>query len=331
MEKDVKNIIFFPSYKCNLNCKHCFYSEYLNFDSELSSKTIISSLEEIKKNFPEVIVGFSGGEFTMYKDWKKVLEETIKMGYKVGIVSNGLNITEEDIELFKNPDIRLAISVDGFKDTHNEIRGDNTYEKVISKLEILKENFIDFDLNTLVTKKSLYELEDFINYILQKFPSITNVNIQNIIPFGKAKEADQLLLDKENLENLFYKVQLLREKHISTNFNHFLKQKELLIEHPCKVYACTGNNCHTNKSNFPSTINVFPDGEIIPLWSLVDKKFSLGNINENNIITILEDYKDSENHQFFLEFIRSTFDSKLKTSENKIIDWASIIIEASKK
>jgi hypothetical protein len=102
------------------------------------------------------------------------------------------------------------------------------------------------------------------------------------------------------------------------------------MKHPCKVFACSGKNCHSQSSDIPVTFNILSDGEVIPLWAALDTHYSIGNINNKPLSTLLNSYLHKERHYELLDFIKKVFQQEIDCNRTeKIVDWASIIITQS--
>jgi len=122
-------IHFLLSYKCNLECDHCFVYSGPRAEGTFSLSQIRKVLEEAVKTGTIEWVFFEGGEPSLYYP---LMLEGIKiarnMGFKTGIVTNAYWATcEEDAELWLRPIAELgvtdlAVSKDAF---HWEKEKDN--------------------------------------------------------------------------------------------------------------------------------------------------------------------------------------------------------------
>ncbi len=166
----------FVTSKCNLKCKHCFYMENLN---KPNKELTLEEIQKVSKNLDKIYyLTMTGGEPTIRND----IVEIVKTFYHnndvkiMGFHSNGLNpkrlkqITEDILDSCPNMAFSVLISLDGFKETHNNIRVSNqSYDNVIESVEALKEfmdrpNF-DITLGTTImdhNKNDILALNDFV-------------------------------------------------------------------------------------------------------------------------------------------------------------------------
>lgn len=115
--------IIFPTNRCNLRCKHCIVSKKIPTDLTLPD------IEKIA-TYPVTKVGILGGEPYMRKDISKIVD---LFNVPVTIYTNGLLLTDNNII----PDINYCVSIDGWKDYHEQLRGEETWSKAIQALELL--------------------------------------------------------------------------------------------------------------------------------------------------------------------------------------------------
>ena len=166
----------FVTSKCNLSCKHCFYMESLN---KPNKELTLEELQKVSKKLDKIYyLTMTGGEPTLRNDIVDIVKAFYHQnGVKIlGFHSNGLNpkklkqITEEILDSCPKMALSLLISLDGFKETHNNIRVSNhSYDHVIKSVEALKEfmdrpNF-DITLGTTImdhNKNEILALNDFV-------------------------------------------------------------------------------------------------------------------------------------------------------------------------
>ena len=149
--------INFPvTYKCNAKCTMCdIWKKYSNnnkennrtVDEELTAKDIADFVQKNKEFLSNLrSIGFTGGEAFLRKDIVdivKVVHEGLPW-VDVGIQTNGLLpelIKERVSEIIRfNPDFKIAVSLDGIGNTHDEIRGvKGAFEKAVRTIEYAKE------------------------------------------------------------------------------------------------------------------------------------------------------------------------------------------------
>ncbi|MEG2000512.1 MAG: radical SAM protein [Evtepia sp.] len=124
---------------CNLSCKHCSVN---NITAVIHPYAQIQSEMKQLYDMGIRILFFCGGETFMWQDSGKTLRDLVIEAKHLGFfivntVTNGtfpLNIPEADL---------ILLSIDGDRQTHNQIRGD-TYDSIMRNVENASANNICF-------------------------------------------------------------------------------------------------------------------------------------------------------------------------------------------
>lgn len=90
----MKNVTFLVTNKCNFNCKHCFVHGGLPLTEELSFQEKLNAIEMLSC-FGTKKVTFSGGEPLLDKDLLNLIVYTKELGMDVGLLSNGVLLTQK--------------------------------------------------------------------------------------------------------------------------------------------------------------------------------------------------------------------------------------------
>ncbi len=163
-------LIFFVTSRCNARCRTCFYWQELNQRGDLSFEEI-DTLSRTMPGFKELWL--SGGEPMM----RPRLDEIIRMFYErngvrvMNLPSNGL-FKDRLVELMAfcerelpELEINLNLALDGFRDTHDRIRGvPGNFDKTIETIEALypvreRHPKLRIHVNTVITAENIDELE----------------------------------------------------------------------------------------------------------------------------------------------------------------------------
>ncbi|MBI4158722.1 radical SAM protein [Candidatus Woesearchaeota archaeon] len=159
-------MVYFPTDACNYKCKHC-YLENIPEKDEMSYEEVIKIFSS-SASLKHTRIGISGGEPFLRKDIVKILVELLNLGYKLEITTNGAFPERIKEFLLKAEDpsrVDIAISIDGLKEVHDNIRGDGAFEKAIKSLKIVKECEVRlFQVNTVIQKTNFHQLEEIRAY-----------------------------------------------------------------------------------------------------------------------------------------------------------------------
>jgi MoaA/NifB/PqqE/SkfB family radical SAM enzyme len=326
---DVRTFVFYPTMSCNLECQHCMFASSPAVTRMLDFAIYERAIEGISRvpEWADVTIGFSGGEILVHPRWRDMIETARKAGFKVGIVSNGIAMTRDDVAFLCDLDVEVALSVDGLEPYHDKLRGTGSYARTWESLSALAVAEARLAVNSIVTPTSLKSLPRFVDLLISSFPRIRSINLQNMLPLGRARLDLSQSLDAEGLEILFYTCHELKARHLQTSFNHFLHPREFIRKHPCRVFACSGERCHSGRSNVPTLFNVFPDGRVSPMWALLPKKFLAGDLNYESMETIVRGYIGSKAHKALLSLAATTHQQLMSdTSAGVAVDFAGKLL-----
>lgn len=200
---------------CNLHCKHCYWWLNRKENEEMSIeqwKQIIK--EKFKKNHVFIIT-LVGGEPLLRKD---VVELFVReFPKRVCVVTNGTYPIPvlNDIYFY-------WISIDGDRVTHNEIRGDGSWEKTRKNVtRYVKENgknaFKDIWITMTINSKNMHTIkqviedwEEYSNKIGFQFHTPFMKGDPLWVPFGK--ERDEIIDDILELKERKYRDYIINPK-----------------------------------------------------------------------------------------------------------------------
>lgn len=191
--------------KCTLKCSYCSNSasnNILSCDSKISWKDVLDYFGSDLHS-----VDFLGGEPLLYNELSQVVDECTQRGIRTTVVTNGQQASEIGVKLLISGIDSITVSIEGLRETHDEIRGAGTWDKAISFLSDLviycRTQNIEGRLrvNCVVTRKNYKEIVALIEICREM-----NIEIQitHIVEKGKAVE-NKKILALDNMEYLdFY-------------------------------------------------------------------------------------------------------------------------------
>lgn len=325
------SVLFHITSQCNLRCKHCFVnagSEGKNSFSYDKIMEIVKDLKELKVN----LIAFSGGEPTLRSDFIQILEETNKVGLRACLVSNGTFIAEKFASRLKGLLRDVLISIDGPKEYHDFFRGvAGTYDRAMNGIKALKKLDIPFSLQFTVTKKS-WKYIDWMTELASQLGA-KSLKLEPLFVVGRAEQlGDEYALDEADLQNLNEKAVKLHGKYLaSTDIAMGAYGTKRVIEHPCNVYACSGDHCHRRATKEPRELIIMPDGLVLPIAITMNKSYALGNVKDESILDIVRNYIGSPQHERFINLCKYVFEKYVRGYPFAIIPWAKIVGEESNK
>ncbi len=122
---------------CNLRCPHCYMYASQELENELTTNEVKELLSAFYNNGCRVVT-FTGGEVTLRKDLVEILKHAKDLSYKITVLSNGTNWTDELIEKVNQYVDEVQVSIDGYDEESNSaIRGKDNFNRALNTVEKL--------------------------------------------------------------------------------------------------------------------------------------------------------------------------------------------------
>ena len=237
-------LFFEVTSRCNALCDHCGSRCTASKRDELSSQDFKKVLDNVAENFgtKAIMLNITGGEPLMRKDLFEITGYADSLGFKWGLVTNGMLITDDVISKMKETHMStITISLDGMQKTHEEFRHvPGCFNRIISAIEKLKDtNFIEhIQVTFIATKNNIYELPEV--YRLLSMLEIDSLRISGIDPIGRAKENEHLMLNREEYVYLFDFMKKHRTSPLPVVWSctHYFGNTENTIDPTGKKFKC---------------------------------------------------------------------------------------------
>lgn len=196
--------------RCNLRCKHCYrtegdvetltYEDIINvIDQFVTLRKKYNALHGIKKRGH---INLTGGEPFFRKDIKDIIkylgEHRAQITYS--FLSNGSFINEEIIELLKETEVSFVqLSIDGDKNTHDNLRAPGDYVRVFKKAEMLEKAGIRTYISFTANKSNYKHLIKVANECRKRH--ITKLWSDRLVPIGNGENLEQLKITDIDMPN----------------------------------------------------------------------------------------------------------------------------------
>lgn len=191
--------------KCNLRCLHCGSDCRTSaVDADMPLEDFLPVLDDLAThmNPQRVLVVTTGGEPLVRPDIIDCGREITRRGFMWGMVSNGMLLSAEKLDELIDVGLgTIAISLDGFADEHNWMRGHHqSFERAVNAIKALVHRDILWDVITCVNQRNISRLEDFKEFLLSI--GVRQWRIFTVFPAGRAKENDELQLTSEQFRDV---------------------------------------------------------------------------------------------------------------------------------
>ena len=160
---------------CNLKCKYCFYHDVAESRNTVSFGIMQDKTTEnlINKAFDyateSISFMFQGGEptlaglgyFRKFIDYVNHAKEKKPKKFNVNyaIQTNGINIDEEFAKFLRDNNFLVGLSLDGTKQVHDYLRGEDSHKKVMKTAAVLTKNKVDFNILCVVSAYLVKHIE----------------------------------------------------------------------------------------------------------------------------------------------------------------------------
>ena len=143
---------------CNMRCKHCGSSCHSALPDELTTTEALALCDDLGKLGLQWVT-LSGGEPTTRKDWHLIAARLTQNGVIPNIITNGWLFNEEILEQAINAGVgTIAFSVDGLQETHDFIRREGSYQRIMRAIELCRSRNMEVTAITTINKMNLSEL-----------------------------------------------------------------------------------------------------------------------------------------------------------------------------
>ncbi|MBU1611274.1 MAG: radical SAM protein, partial [Proteobacteria bacterium] len=218
---------------CNLACKHCRAEAHTEpYPGELTTEEAKALID----TFPEVgnpIIIFTGGEPLMRHDIFELIPYAKSKGLRCVMAPNGTLLTPENTLKIKEAGIeRCSISIDApTAEQHDDFRGvQGAFQASMNGIQMLKDQGIDFQINTTVTKNNLPFFKDIFHLCKDLGASAWHIFL--LVPTGRAAElGTEVITDQEyeQVLNWFYDFQKTTDMQLKAtcapHYHRILRQR----------------------------------------------------------------------------------------------------------
>ena len=267
------HILFELTKRCHYACKHCFTFGGSKMP-EMNTEEVISVLSKLSEAGVENVT-LSGGDPALRDD----LPEIVKAARDYNIVPHVFStlLSEAQLDKIKGQVGVFATSLDGPEEIHDRIRMHaGAYKDTIRLLNLLKANSLDFAIQSMITPESW----QYIDWLIEKASEAGaySLRLSHLAPQGRGIINNQLRIDDEKMNMLFDIVEHYNKSGNGkfTLFSNLVEIEEL-IEKPNAYKAFT--------------LHILPNGNALPFLGVT--QWSLGNIKEHSLVSIIDNIKAS--------------------------------------
>ncbi|MCC5857763.1 MAG: heme d1 biosynthesis radical SAM protein NirJ [Ectothiorhodospiraceae bacterium] len=288
--------------RCNLVCKHCYsISADRDFAGELSTEQVYRVMDDLYAYGVRVLI-LSGGEPLMRPDIYRISHRAKRMGFYVGLSTNGTLIDHDCIDAIAGVGYDyVGISLDGIGVTHDRFRGmKGAFDLSMNAVRLCHERGIKVGLRFTLTQDNARELPRLLGlmdeHAVDKF-YLSHLNYAGRGNRNRASDA-HLEMTRDAMDLLFETaLEAVRQgqaKEFVTGNNdadgvyllHWVRRRfpERADHIAAKLRQWGGNASGVNVANIDNVGDVHPD----TMWW----DYGLGNVRDQCFADIWEDVSD---------------------------------------
>ena len=209
----LQTVLFITDY-CNLRCKHCFEMGH--------ACTMQKSYEKIKEELQDCyrmgsrIVDFEGGEPTLWREKDertgkvRDVNDLIDLAKKIGFFSCTITTNAQTDFSWVKADL-IWMSLDGYKEYHDAVRGEGAFEKLDRNARIYasKNGSKKLGANIAINKINRDSVADTLRYVKES-PFIQSIAVNFHTPYPGTEE---VMLSHEEKCKVIDEVIALKKQH----------------------------------------------------------------------------------------------------------------------
>ena len=319
-----------PTRKCNLRCVHC-YSESAPEETEALDSAVLERALRDAAAEGYTVVGFSGGEPTLYGPLCELLDCAHACGMRTTVTTNGTLLGTRLLESLRGRVDVLAISLDGKPESHNRVRASaSAFRQMADRLEGVRASGIPFGFIFTLTLHNLDELE-----WVASFAAAQGARLLQIHPLEEVGRARRLLAGQrpDAIENSYAHLEALRIQELYGD--RMLVQLDVtdaraLPDHRELVYAdeLPAGDAAAPLGELLSPLVIEPDGTVVPLQYGFSRLFALGNLRDADLPELADAWR-RERLAEFRRMCRDVYDRLTSSDELPFSNWYEVVAEAA--
>ena len=304
MKKDKLEILAVSlTNRCNLKCIYCGRNENKNNEESLKKELTNEEWLNIFKDAKKLglrTVNMTGGEIFIRNKTIDLIEQTVALGIKVTLETNGTIITKEKIDRLSKikDDVSVSISLDGINESTNDLtRGKGAFALAWETINRLSEKGIKLRIITVLSKNNYNEIPQLAETIHEKMKLGFRL-LPTIVEYGRGIDANSSegipYKDVKKLMDDFYFDFLRRhpdDTDLNVELNFALMPPEIYRHNLCSWgrsmlgigFDGTVALCHVSSDNEMFQFDNIRNTSLKDIWSKNQKFLKFKNFDVSKL------------------------------------------------
>lgn len=291
--------------RCNLRCRHCYYFDGSLRGPELGTTQWISVFQRLQRLGARRL-WLSGGEPLLRHDLLVLLEEARRLGFEVGVATNGTCLTERAVLAMRSMvHLGMQVSLDGLEDYHNWLRRKPCYVQVLRGLSLLDQAVFNYGLQFTATRMNRNALPDVLTIARQYHASW--VKVVPVLPNAQTGCNEGMILSPAEISRLYDQLAEAKKTHVGFLDLHHgilskadLQEKADILREPIWTVSC--------------------DGRLFP-WVGLGEEWQLAVLTRNSRVNQIR-------LQRFRQVLDAAFSIALHAATRGPVDYARVVSDA---
>lgn len=207
---EIRSIRLETSLSCNLNCNYCYSGGGLVSNDKMSYETMLDAINQAKKMGAKSVVVIGGGEPTIYKNFKPLIEYIRTAELVPVIFTNNQTMTPDLARFLKTSNTSVIFKLDSLnEEVQDAMAGTKgAFKKIMQGLDNLKAAGYEqskLGASFVVNRQNVGGIPDTWRYCRDNniFP-----NLEMLVPNERAQNLNSLMLTRDEWKKL--NLELLR-------------------------------------------------------------------------------------------------------------------------
>lgn len=182
------HMVWLATNACNARCSHCSSNSARRTPDELTTTEAARLFEDLA-DFGVLDLAVSGGEPLLRPDLLDLLQYARTLGFSTGVGSNGGKLNHRQASALAAAGLgRLQISLDGFRDAHDQLRRwPGLFDRVLHSITIAMDAGLRVHLCCTISSLNAHRLEEFVEFVAGL--GVHRLNVSRYVPTGRGTDA----------------------------------------------------------------------------------------------------------------------------------------------
>ena len=298
MKVDFQYLYFELTRLCNHYCIQCFNNSRYKLGNELNVEDTIGLIQSFKDQGGKKLQ-LTGGEALTKSSIEVILKAVKDLNFDHVILStNGLLLSEKNIDLISEVVDEIDLSLDGYEKEHDIIRGVKCWEKSLNAIKLATSTNATTFVCSCVSQPLLNKLDDFIEMIQDM--GVDCLKLAQIGEVGRKKTPDYL--KTTSMSDIEY-YNIIQSKIYKYRTNKF------------KIYQSLSLNPVMPNIREDGLVSD-PRGKLFPMIGLLPDYWSVGEYKEGKLII-----DEDKSEEYYKIISKSLQKGKEKTAKGTPVNW----------